>query len=161
MRNERGRFEDVSALSGEPFRKPLAARGAAFGDLNNDGRIDVVVQCNDEAALVLRNDLKGTQSWLIVNTVGTASNRDGIGARVRVVGSSGVEQHGFVSTASSYVSASDKRLHFGLGADRSVKLLEILWPGGTLQKIGNIDSNQILTVREPEESRRVLTGTAK
>jgi hypothetical protein len=149
MKNVRGAFHDVSWSSGEPFRKPLAARGAAFGDLNNDGKLDIVVQCNDERALVLRNDLKATRSWLIVNTAGSASNRDGIGARVRLVSESGSEQHGFVSTASSYLSASDKRLHFGLGEDKSMKLIEVLWPSGTLQRLENIKANQILTVREP------------
>jgi hypothetical protein len=149
MKNMRGTFQDVSRGSGEPFRRQLAARGAAFGDLNNDGRIDVVVQCNDEPALVLRNELKSKRSWLIVNTVGSSSNRDGIGAQVRLVSESGAEQHGFVSTASSYLSASDKRLHFGLGDDKSVRVIEIHWPSGTLQKLENIKANQVLTVREP------------
>ena len=149
MKNARGVFRDVSTDSGEPFRRPLAARGAAFGDLNNDGRIDIVVQCNDEPALVLRNELKDKRSWLILNTVGTSSNRDGIGARVRLVAESGAEQYGFVSTASSYLSASDKRLHFGLGGEKSVRLIEIHWPSGTVQKLENVKANQILTVREP------------
>jgi hypothetical protein len=84
-----------------------------------------------------------------VNTVGSSSNRDGIGAQVRLVSESGAEQHGFVSTASSYLSASDKRLHFGLGDDKSVRVIEIHWPSGTLQKLENIKANQVLTVREP------------
>jgi hypothetical protein len=153
MKNMRGRFQDISAQGGQPFRKPVAARGAAFGDLNNDGSIDVVVQCNDEAAMVLRNHPTGSRSWLLLNLVGTQSNRDGIGASVRIVGESGAEQHGFVSTASSYLSASDKRLHFGLGADRTIRLLEILWPSGVIQKLNDVETNQILTVREPQPGR--------
>lgn len=150
MKNSRGNFQDVSQSSGEPFRRPLAARGAAFGDIDNDGRIDIVVQCNDEPALVLRNEFSGQHSWLIVNTVGKSGNRDGIGARVRLVSESGAEQHAFVSAASSYLSASDKRVHFGLGSAKSVKMLEIHWPGGTVQKLENVSANQILTVREPK-----------
>lgn len=154
MKNMRGRFEDVSAAAGAPFRTPLAARGAAFGDLNNDGKIDIVIQCNDEPALLLRNDLNAKRSWLIIHTVGTSSNRSGIGARIRIVSESGAEQHAFVSTASSYLSASDRRVHFGLGSDKRVKLIEIHWPGGAVQQIDNIAANQILTVREPQPKAR-------
>ena len=90
--------------------------------------------------------------WLLVNTIGTASNRDGIGAQLRIVSESGLEQYGYVSTAGSYLSASDKRVHFGLSRDRKVKLLEVLWPSGTIQRLENIDSDQILNVREPPKS---------
>ena len=87
--------------------------------------------------------------WLIVNTVGTRSNRDGIGARIRLVSESGAEQHAFVSTCGSYASASDKRVHFGLGQDSKVRLLEIAWPSGTVQRLENIPAGQVLTVTEP------------
>lgn len=149
MKNIQGKFKDVSAQAGLPFRASFAARGAAFGDLNNDGALDVVVQCNDEPALVLLNEVAGIQSWLIVDTIGITSNRDGIGAAVRLVNQSGGEQYGFVSTASSYLSASDKRLHFGLGSEKKVKLLEIRWPSGIVQKLENLDVNQTVTAREP------------
>ena len=88
--------------------------------------------------------------WLMVNTIGTKSNRDGIGARIRVVSPSGLEQHGFVSTAGSYASASDKRVHFGLGRDNFASLVEITWPSGTVQRQERVKADQILTVREPE-----------
>jgi hypothetical protein len=149
LRNDHGRFEDVSASSGAPFQTPLAARGAAFGDLNNDGFMDAVVTCNDGPTLLLMNARATGNHWLTVNTVGRASNRDGIGARIRIVSAGGLEQYGYVSTAGSYLSASDKRVHFGLGRDRKIKLLEVEWPSGTIQKLENIDADQILNVREP------------
>lgn len=154
MRNVQGKFQDVSAQSGEPFLPPRAARGAAIGDLNNDGTPDIVVQCNDAPALVLRNDIAKSQSWLMVNTVGTTSNRDGIGAAIRIVAGSGREQHGFVSTSGSYLSASDKRVHFGLGSENSIKLLEVRWPSGAVQKMENVKPNQIVVVREPAVNKK-------
>ena len=150
MRNLNGRFQDVSAQSGAPFRKSLAARGAAFGDLDNDGFIDVAINCNDGNALVLRNQGNGNR-WLIVNPIGTVSNRDGIGARIHVVTESGLNQYAMVGTAGSYLSSNDKRVHFGLGPDKVVALLEIFWPSGIVQRIEKIASNQILSVREPEQ----------
>jgi hypothetical protein len=149
MRNVRGVFEDVSERSGEPFRDRRAARGVAFGDLDNDGSIDIVVNSNNQRALVLRNRGGNGNHWLIINTVGGISNRDGIGARLRLVSASGIEQHAFISASGSYLSASDKRAHFGLGQETSVKLLEISWPSGAVQKLENMAADQILTVREP------------
>jgi enediyne biosynthesis protein E4 len=149
MRNLRGKFEDVSASGGEVFRLPLAARGAAFGDLNNDGSIDIAVSCNDGPALVLMNRGGNENHWLLVNTIGARSNRDGIGAQIRLVSSLGEVQYGFVSTCGSYASASDKRIHFGLGAAAKVLLLEVTWPSGIVQKLENLPANQVLTVREP------------
>ena len=149
LQNRKGKFEDVSASCGAPFQSPRAARGAAFGDLNNDGWIDIAVNCNDGPALVLLNRGGNGNHWLSVNTVGTRSNRDGIGARIRVVSASGLEQHGFVTTAGSYASASDKRVHFGLGTDASVRLLEISWPSGSLQKFENLRADRVFTAKEP------------
>jgi hypothetical protein len=148
MRNVQGKFEDVSARSGEAFRVPRAARGVAFGDLDNDGFIDIVVNSNNMPALVLRNQGANGNHWLLVNTIGNTSNRDGIGAKLRIVSESGLEQHALVSTAGSYLSASDKRVHFGLGQDKSVKLLEITWPSGRVQRLTSVAADQILTVRE-------------
>jgi len=150
MHNRQGKFEDVSASSGDVFKVPLAARGAAFGDLNNDGFPDVAINCNDGPAVILMNRGGNGNHWLIVNTIGTRSNRDGIGAALRLVSSSGEEQYGFVSTAGSYASSNDKRVHFGLGQATQVKLLEIQWPSGKLQKLEQIEADQILTVREPD-----------
>jgi enediyne biosynthesis protein E4 len=148
-RNTGGRFNDVSKEGGAPFAKPLAARGAAFGDLNNDGLLEAVINCRDGRAVVLRNLGAGPSNWLLVNTIGGPSNRDGIGAKLRLVTASGLEQHAIVSTGGSYLSSSDKRVHFGLGPSERAALLEVAWPSGTVQRLENIRANQILTVREP------------
>ncbi|MGA2598007.1 MAG: CRTAC1 family protein [Bryobacteraceae bacterium] len=148
LRNVRGRFEDVSAQSGAPFRTLQAARGAAFGDLDNDGQIDIVVSCLDAKPMLLHN--QGSRNhWLTVNTIGAVSNRDGIGARLHLVSESGANQYSTVTTGGSYFSSSDKRVHFGLGADKSVRSLEIAWPSGIVQKIDNPAIDRILTVHEP------------
>jgi hypothetical protein len=148
IRNVQGKFRDVSASSGEPFRVPLIARGAACGDLNNDGFPEAVINCKDGRPVVLRNLGSAGNHWLLVNTIGVASNRDGIGAKIRLVTATGGEQHAIVSTAGSYLSSSDKRVHFGLGQEKMVKMLEIQWPSGIVQKLENVAADQILTVRE-------------
>ncbi len=151
MRNNRGKFEDVSAVSGDPFRVRRASRGVAFGDLDNDGFIDAAVNCLNGPAMILRNEGGNGHHWLLIDTVGTASNRDGIGAHIRIVAESGQEQYGIVTTAGSYQSANDKRVHFGLGTDKGVRLLEITWPSGRVQTLEKIAADQILRVREPEK----------
>jgi enediyne biosynthesis protein E4 len=151
MRNQGGKFEDVSDQSGPAFREPQAARGVAFGDFDNDGFVDLVVNINDGSPMLLRNNGSG-QRWIIVDTVGSSSNRDGIGAKVRMVSESGAEQYGFVSTASSYLSASDKRVHFGVGKDRRIKSLEIRWPSGIVQELKDVETNQVLTVKESAQA---------
>lgn len=147
LRNSRGKLLDVSAQGGAPFSLPMAGRGAAFGDLDNDGAVDIVVAANDGRPRIFHNTAK-ENNWLTVDTRGVASNRDGIGASVRIVSSLGKEQFGFVSAAGSYLSAHDRRVHFGLGQDREVKLLEIRWPGGLVQSWKNLAANQIFVTRE-------------
>src|SRR6202047_570767 len=149
MKNSGGQFRDVSAEGGPIFQVPFSARGAAFGDLDNDGFIDVAVSCNNGAALIFRHQGDHRNHWLLVKLVGSKSNRDGIGAKIRVVSGEGAEQHAFVSTAGSYLSASDQRAHFGLGACKRVRLIEITWPGGMVQRLDSIAADQILTVHEP------------
>lgn len=148
LRNTGTRFHDVSSQSGPAFQIPIAARGAAFGDLNNDGFIDIAINCNDGPAIVLGNQGNGNH-WLLVNLIGSVSNRDGIGAKLRLVTEDGPERFAFVSTAGSYLSASDKRAHFGLGLSKKIKLLEINWPSGKVQRLESIAADQILTVHEP------------
>ncbi len=151
MRNTGGRFEDVSKVSGEPFERRVAARGMAFGDLDNDGFIDAAVSCLDGNAMILRN-LGNNNHWLLVETQGSVSNRDGAGAKIRIVSESGVQQYGMVNTSGSYLSASDKRVHFGLGRDKGVSLLEIRWPSGIVQTLKDTPADRIVRVVEPRRA---------
>ena len=149
LRNVAGKFSDVSKNAGVPFSRSIAGRGAAFGDLNNDGALDVVVSSHDGAPRVFRNNPSGNNTWLLIDTVGRKSNRDGIGASVHIVTVSGREQFGFVSSSGSYLSSHDKRVHFGLGREREVRLLEIRWPSGVLQSWKNVPANQVFVAKEP------------
>ena len=139
--NHKGRFERADPGT----ETPIAGRGAAFGDLNNDGWMDAVVTSLGGKPLVFFNH-GGSGHWLSVALRGTKSNRDGIGARVRVNG-----QTRSATTAGSYISASDKRLHFGLGPAETAKV-EIRWPSGARQVLDEVKANQFLEVREPEKS---------
>jgi len=138
--NHQGRFERTDS----GMTSPVAGRGAAFGDLNNDGWQDVVMTTLGGHPQVFLNR-GGKQHWLVLNLRGTRSNRDGLGARVRVNG-----QTRFATTSGSYLSASDKRLHFGLGTADTAKV-EIDWPSGTHQTLNNVHANQFLEVVEPEK----------
>ncbi len=147
LRNEAGRF--VRVVPGEVFQGAWAGRGAAFGDLDNDGDVDVVVSNVGQKALVLRNDGGNRQHWLGIRTVGTTSNREGIGCRVKVVSASGLTQYFTVNTAAGYLSASDKQLRVGLGGAGSAALVEIRWPSGVVQKLENVASGQTVVATEP------------
>ena len=147
LRNQAARFVRVSP--GEVFRGGSAGRGAAFGDLDNDGDIDVITSNVGQKAVVLRNDGGNGRRWLGLRTVGQASNRDGIGCLVKVVSASGVTQHFTVNTAVGYLSASDKRLIVGLDGDSTATLVEIRWPSGSIQKFERVNAGQTLVANEP------------
>jgi hypothetical protein len=152
LRNAGGRqFQDASARSGAPFATPWASRGLALGDLDNDGDLDLAISTLNGAAHVLRNDGVSGVHWLSVRLTGTRSNRDGIGAVVRLVAADGRQQWGTVSRASSYLSAGDPRVHFGLGAAASVELVEIRWPSGAVQRIERPEVDRVIDVVEAGE----------
>jgi len=139
-----GTFQDVSDTVGQDFLTPRAHRGAAFADFNNDGRIDAVVTSLGEAPELWQNVTAGENSWLIFKLEGTRSNRDGIGAQIRVDG-----QSNHMTSALSYASSSHFGVHFGTGNLKNVKKVEIRWPSGTKQVLTNVPTNQVLRVREP------------
>jgi hypothetical protein len=139
---------DVSAQSGEALHESWASRGMAIGDIDNDGRLDAVVTENGGPIHILHNETDTQNHWLTLNLAGHKSNRDAIGAAVKIVTSQG-EQHATVTTCGSYLSASDKRVHFGLGTQSTVKEIEIRWPSGIRQILRDVKADQILRVDEP------------
>jgi hypothetical protein len=153
LHNEVGKkFVDVSAQSGPVFKQKWAARGLAVGDLSNSGALDLVISTNNGPAYVLRNQGGTRNHWLTLQLEGRKSNRDGIGAQVKIVSASGAPQYATVSTSGSYLSACDRRVHFGLGVDAAVKTIEIRWPTGTVQRLENVTANQILAIVEPSQA---------
>ncbi len=149
LRNRGGRFSRVNA--GRIFDSAWAGRGAAFGDLDNDGDIDIVVVNVNQKAYILRNDGGNRNGWIGIETTGLRSNRDGIGCRVRVVSASGAVQYHTVNTAVGYQSASDKRVIAGLGDDKFARLVEIRWPSGAVQKFEHVKSGTVLKAMEPKQ----------
>ena len=150
-RNTGRGFIDVSAQSGNVFHQAWVARGLAVGDIDNDGRLDAVVTTNDGSVHVLHNETATQNHWILLQLVGHKSNRDAIGAEVTVLTASG-PQYAIVSTAGSYLSASDKRVHFGLGQEAVVQRIEIRWPSGIRQTLKDVSADQILQIDEPATS---------
>ena len=147
-RNTGNGFVDVSAESGAAFQRPCVARGLAVGDLDNDGRLDAVVTTNEGPAYILHNETATQNHWLLLKLTGHKSNRDAIGAEVKIT-TSDRQQMATVTTAGSYLSSSDKRLHFGLGKENVVQRIEIRWPSGIEQTLKHIPGDQILQIDEP------------
>jgi hypothetical protein len=141
------KFVDVSQASGKPFEERWVGRGLATGDLNNDGRVDVVVASNDGPASILLNETSGANHWITLDLEGVKSNRDAIGANIKVVSESGA-QVATVTTAGSYQSSSDRRVHFGLGPDKIVQRIEIHWPSGMSQVLAGVQANRKVKIRE-------------
>jgi len=149
LRNMGGtRFVDVSDSAGASFGVPQAHRGLAYGDLNNDGRIDVVVTIKDGRPELLLNRSAEKNHWLLVKLAGTRSNRDGLGARIKVTLAGGSALYNHATTSTGLGASSDPRVHFGLGAAQRVEKLEIWWPSGIRQTLENVPADQILTVHE-------------
>jgi len=153
--NEEGRrFIDVSEEMGKDFLHFGYQRGAAFGDLNNDGFEDIVVTSLNEPPRILINSADNSNHWILLNLIGTYSARDAIGASVRLTTQSGRVLYNRVSVSVGLMSSSDKRVHFGLGSEATIKSIEILWPRGTKQELRDIKADQILTVHEPQNRER-------
>ncbi|HTC87995.1 MAG TPA: CRTAC1 family protein [Bryobacteraceae bacterium] len=146
------KFENVSNAVGVDFTKPLVGRGAIYGDFDHDGDLDVLLTSNNGPAHLYRNDGGNRNKWISIRTIGTKSNRDGIGASVAIASASG-KQWNVVRSGSSYASQSDLALVFGLGQDPGVTSIEVTWPSGTKQKFANVAANQFITI---DETRGVL-----
>lgn len=150
LRNTGTGFVDVSSESGVVFEQPWVGRGLATGDIDNDGRTDAVVTTNDGLLHVLHNENPVPNHWITLNLVGHKSNRDAIGAEIKVTTAKG-SQFSTVTTSGSYLSASDKRAHFGLGTESRISSIEIRWPSGIVQMLRNISGDHLLVVDEPSD----------
>jgi hypothetical protein len=140
-------FEEVGADAGPGFTRPAAHRGAAFGDLNNDGKIDIVVTVLNGPPKLLMNRTRNNNHWIILRLVGVKSNRDGLGTKIMIVTSDG-RQYNEATATVGYNSSSDKRVHFGLGDAHIIQKIELRWPSRLKQVLTNISVDQILTVTE-------------
>ena len=145
--NRDGTFSEIAEQLGAPFTEKRSGRGAAFGDIDNDGDVDVVINNLDGSPQLLRDDGGNANNSLLIKTIGVKSNRDGIGARVKVV-SGDLTQIDEVHSGGSYLSQNDLRLHFGLEKRTKIDLIEIRWPSGVVDKISDAGVNKILTVKE-------------
>ena len=151
-----GRFADVSATAGPAIRRENVARGCAFGDFDNDGDVDVLVNNLDGPPTLLRNDGGNRNNWVLIKCVGTTSNRSAIGTRVTVT-SGGHRQTSEVMSGSSYYSQSDFRLHFGLGRAARADLVEVAWPSGAKERFESLPANHLHVV---QESKGVVSSRA-
>jgi len=140
-------FCDASATAGEGVTAAKMHRGAAFGSLNNNGKIDAVVNVLHENPQLLVNRGGNGNHWIILKLVGTRDNRDGLGTKVKIETAEGT-QYNEATTAVGYSSSSDKRVHFGLGNAAVIDRIELKWPTGVKQVLTNVKADQVLTIRE-------------
>jgi hypothetical protein len=148
--NGQGKYTDVSVDRGAYFKEEFVGRGACFGDYDNDGDIDVYIVNLHDYGVLLRNDHGNENNWIKLHLVGTKSNRDGIGARVKIF-VNGKEQIAQKKSASGYLSQSDPRIHFGLGDATVVDRIEVIWPSGALQVLENVEAGKIVKITEGED----------
>ncbi len=143
-----GQFADVSATAGADFTRHAPYRGLAYGDLDNDGRMDLVVTALGGPVRVFRNVTEARNHWILLKLVGTKSNRMGLGAQVRITTGDGRKLYNQATTSTGYAASSDPRVHFGLGASRVIRELEIRWPSGTRQLLRDVSADRVLEVKE-------------
>jgi hypothetical protein len=149
LNDRQGRFVDGGPTAGAAFARKAVHRGSAVGDVDNDGRLDVVVTAVDGALELWRNVSPAKNHWLSVAVEGVKGNRDGMGAQLTLVTAAGT-QHDVVNTAVGYGSASDARVHFGLGAETTVRELKVVWPTRQTTTLRNVAADQVLKVRPPK-----------
>jgi hypothetical protein len=142
------KFQALTEEAGLTAQPPSRHRGSAVGDLNHDGRLDVVVSAISAPAEIWMNDSPGANRWIEFQLEGTRSNRDAIGARIKLL-AGGSAQYNHVSFAAGYASSSAAPLHFGLGSNNSAELVEIRWPSGTVQRLKDVPADRVLKVKEP------------
>ena len=142
------KFAALTAEAGLTAQPPARHRGSAVGDLNGDGRLDVVATALSAPAELWINDSPGGNHWIAFQLQGTKSNRDGIGARIKLV-AGGAAQYNQVSFAAGYASSSAGPTHFGLGPNKSAELVEIRWPSGIVQELSNVSADRVVKVNEP------------
>jgi hypothetical protein len=154
FRGEGGKsFVDVSAASGPAFKLKGVGRGSAAADFDNDGDLDLLVLNLNGPARLYRNDGGNRSHWIMIRTVGTASNRDGIGARIRLTAGR-ITQVRDIRSSSGYLSQSDPRAHFGVGESQKIDHIEVRWPSGRVSTLENVKADQVLTVSEPEAKKK-------
>jgi hypothetical protein len=161
--NRDGTFTEVGSQLGAPFAEKRTGRGAACGDIDNDGDPDVIISNLDGPPQLLRNDGSNANNSILIKTVGVKTNRDGIGARIKIV-SGELTQIGEVYSGGSYLSQSDLRLAFGLGKRSKIDLIEIHWPSGSVDKIVDAGVNKILTIKEGQgivEQKDLKSGSQR
>jgi hypothetical protein len=151
--NEGGRFRDVSAVSGPAFQIKHVGRGAATGDFDNDGDLDIIVSNCGQPPMLIRNDGGNRNHWIAIKARGRESNSFGVGSRVKVE-AGGKTQIKEIYSAGSYLSGSDLRLYFGLGGERKIKQIEILWPSGKKQILNDVAADQVLSLDEAQAPKR-------
>jgi hypothetical protein len=144
-----GHFELLLPQAGDSLGTARVSRGSCIGDLDNDGDLDLFITNLNDRPTLLRNETGNRQNWLGIKLIGTTSNRDGIGARVRLF-AAGRTQIRNVICGSSFLCSEDQRLHFGLGSQEQVDSLEVRWPSGTVQRFANLPANRYLAIKEGE-----------
>lgn len=141
-------FENVSDTAGDDFTRPAPNRGLAYGDLDNDGRIDLVITALGAPARILHNETENRNHWITLKLKGVRSNRMGLGARIEITTETGAREYSEASTSSGYAASSDPRVHFGLGASRTLREIQIYWPSGIRQSLRNVQGDRIVEISE-------------